>query len=92
MKTFLRLVLSIGFLVALTGSRALACAACYSNNTGSRMGNAANWGVIAMAIIMFAMLGVIFAAGCYFNYRAKHPYPDYEELLSDDDVLPDPAP
>ena len=92
MKTFLRLVLSIGFLVTLTGSRAMACAACYADNTGSRMGNAANWGVIAMAIIMFAMLGAIFAAGCYFNYRAKHPFPDYEELLSDDDVLPDPAP
>jgi hypothetical protein len=91
MKTFLRLLLSVYFLVALTGSRALACAACYSDNTGSRMGNAANWGVIAMVIIMFAMLGVIAAAGFYLNYRAKHPFPDYEELLSDDEPLADPA-
>lgn len=92
MKTFLRLLLSVGFLVALTGSRALACAACYNANAGSRMGNAANVGIIAMTIIMFIMLGVIFAAGCYFNWRAKHPLPDYEELLSDDETLPDPAP
>ena len=92
MKIFFRLVLSIGLLITLSGSRALACAACYSNNTGSRMGQAANIGVIAMGIIMFIMLGVIFAAGCYFNYRAKHPFPDYEELLNDDETLPDPAP
>jgi hypothetical protein len=91
-KTFLRLLLSAGFLVALTASRAQACAACYSDNTGSRMGNAANWGVIAMVIIMFIMLGAIAAAGFYLNYRAKHPFPDYEELLSDDETLPDPAP
>jgi hypothetical protein len=92
MKTFLRLLITACFFVTLTGPRALACAACYSNNTGSRMGQAANIGVIAMGIIMFAMLGVIFAAGCYLNYRAKHPFPDYEELLSDDETLPDPAP
>jgi hypothetical protein len=92
MKTFFRLLLSAGFLVALTGSRALACAACYNANTGSRMGNAANWGVIAMVIIMFIMLGAIVAAGFYLNYRAKHPFPDYEELLSDNETLPDPAP
>jgi hypothetical protein len=89
MKTFLRLLLSMAFLVALTGSRALACAACYNANAGSKMGNAANWGVAAMVVIMFAMLGAIVAAGFYLNYRAKHPFPDYEELLSDEEPVPD---
>jgi hypothetical protein len=89
MKTFLRLLLSIGLLVSLAGSRAMACAACYNANTGSKMGNAANWGIIAMTIIMFVMLGALFAAGCYFNWRAKNPLPDYEELLSDEEPQPD---
>jgi hypothetical protein len=89
MKTFLRLLLSIGLLVAFAGSRALACAACYNANAGSKMGNAANVGIIAMTIIMFIMLGALFAAGCYFNWRAKNPLPDYEELLNDEETQPD---
>jgi hypothetical protein len=89
MKTFLRLLLSIGLLVTFAGSHAVACAACYNANAGSKMGNAANVGIIAMTIIMFIMLGALFAAGCYFNWRAKHPLPDYEELLSDEEPQPD---
>ena len=70
---------------------ARACAACFNDNAGSRMGNAANWAIIAMAIIMFAMLGVLVAAGYYLNWRAKNPLPDYEELLADEPPI-DPLP
>ena len=89
MKKILSLLLSLGLLATLASSRAVACAACYNANAGSKMGNAANWGVIAMTIIMFIMLGALFAAGCYFNWRAKNPLPDYEELLSDEEPQPD---
>ena len=89
MKTFLRLLLSVGLLVAFAGSRALACAACYNANAGSKMGNAANVGIIAMTIIMFIMLGALVGAGFYFNWRAKHPLPDYSELLNEEEPQPD---
>jgi len=89
MKTFLRWLLTIAFLAALSGSRAMACAACFNSNAGSKMGDAATWGVAAMVVIMFVMLGAIVAAGFYLNYRAKHPFPDYEELLKDEEPLPD---
>jgi hypothetical protein len=82
-KLFLALLTPI--LAAAAGLPAQACAACYNVNSGSKMGNAANWGVIAMAVIMFGMLGVIVAAGCYLNWRAKNPLPDYSELLAEDE-------
>ncbi len=88
-------LLSLGLLGPFALLPASACAACYNANAGSKMGNAANWGIIAMTIIMFIMLGALFAAGCYFNWRAKNPLPDYSELLSEDeetlppDALPD---
>jgi hypothetical protein len=95
MKKILALALSLGLLSPLAALPAAACAACYNANAGSKMGNAANWGIIAMTIIMFIMLGALFAAGCYFNWRAKNPLPDYSELLNEDeetappDALPD---
>jgi hypothetical protein len=94
MKKFLLSILSLALLSSLATLPASACAACYNVNAGSKMGNAANVGVIAMAIIMVVMLGGIFAAGCYFNWRAKNPLPDYSELLAEDetaspDALPD---
>jgi hypothetical protein len=84
MKKIFALVLSLGLIAPFAALPAAACAACYNVNAGSKMGNAANWGVIAMAIIMILMLGALFAAGCYFNWRAKNPLPDYNELLSED--------
>jgi hypothetical protein len=96
MKKMSPLFLSLGFLTTLAALPAQACAACYNVNAGSKMGHAANVGVIAMAVIMFLMLGAIFAAGCYFNWRAKNPLPDYSELLTEEeepmfppDALPD---
>ena len=83
MKKIFLSVLTLGLLAPFAALPAAACAACYNANAGSKMGNAANWGIIAMTIIMFIMLGALFAAGCYFNWRAKHPLPDYDELLSD---------
>ena len=92
MKKFFFALLSPVLFTAAAALPAQACAACFNDNAGSRMGNAANWGVIAMAVIMFAMLGVIIAAGFYLNWRAKNPLPDYDELLGEDDAsqpLPD---
>jgi len=68
-----------------------ACAACYGDTTGSKMGNAATWGIIAMTIIMFAMLGAVGAFIAYLAYRAKHPLPDYQELLSENEGQPQPG-
>jgi hypothetical protein len=66
-------------------SHFLACAACYGDTTGSKMGEAATWGIIAMTIIMFAMLGAVGAFIWHLAYRAKHPLPDYNELLNENE-------
>jgi hypothetical protein len=39
-----------------------------------------------MVVLMFAMLGSIAAFGWHLAWRAKHPLPDYNELLSEDDA------
>ena len=94
MKTpFLRAVAALTLLLVLaSNTSALACAACYGDTTGSRMGVAADWGIIAMVIIMFAMLGAIAAFGFHLAYRAKHPLPDYEELTQEEEGSPNPEP
>ena len=63
---------------------ASACAACYGDTTGSKMGNAAQVGIFAMVVIMFLMLGAVGAFIWYLAWRAKNPLPDYEELLRED--------
>jgi hypothetical protein len=79
-------------LFALAPSRPLlACPACYGDTTGSKMGNAATWGIIAMTIIMFAMLGAVGAFIWHLAYRAKHPLPDYNELLNESKGKPKPG-
>jgi hypothetical protein len=87
MKKSFSALLASGLLATTLGLPARACAACFNDNAGSRMGNAANWGIIAMGIIMFAMLGVLVAAGFYLNWRAKNPLPDYDELLREDEAI-----
>jgi len=89
MKKILSALLTVLFALASSHS-ALACAACYGDTTGSKMGNAATWGIIAMTIIMFVMLGAVAGFGYYLAWRAKHPLPDYQELLGDDDGQPKP--
>lgn len=88
MKNSLRFVSLLLLFILASAHRAAACAACYSDNTGSKMGEAASWGIIAMAVIMFGMLGVIGGFFYYLNWRAKNPLPDYEELLREDDEQP----
>ncbi|HEV3270580.1 MAG TPA: hypothetical protein VGZ93_00190 [Candidatus Methylacidiphilales bacterium] len=78
-------------LVLVSDSSAMACAACYGDTTGSKIGNAADVGIIAMVIIMFCMLGAVAAFGWHLAYRAKHPLPDYEELLDEGRVQPNPG-
>ena len=79
------------FLLLVSNTGALACAACYGDTSGSRMGNAATVGIFAMVVIMFLMLGAVAAFGFHLAYRAKHPLPDYEELLKEGEGLPKPG-
>ena len=79
------------FLVLNSSAPARACAACYGDTSGSQQGIAATWGIFAMVIIMFVMLGAVAAFGWHLAYRAKHPLPDYDELLHDDQLQPKPG-
>jgi hypothetical protein len=91
MKTFLSVGLLTLFFSFAANDSALACAACYSNNGSGKMGDAAAIGIFAMVVIMCIMLGVIAAFGFHFRKLEKHPLPDYDELLSEDQP-PSPEP
>jgi hypothetical protein len=85
--TTLRLFRLLAPAVALflaTVRPAAACAACYGDTTGSKMGTAADIGIIVMVVIMLFMLAAIGGFIWYLNYRAKNPLPDYDELLRED--------
>jgi len=86
------LVALTGLFVLVSNTGALACAACYGDTSGSKMGNAATVGIFAMVVIMFGMLSAVAAFGWHLAYRARHPLPDYDELLSDDSIQPSPGP
>jgi phosphate/sulfate permease len=83
------LLASLFFFAANSSARA--CAACYGDTTGSKMGNAADVGIIAMVFIMLGMLGAIAAFGWRLAYLAKHPLPDYNELLNEGEAQPNPG-
>jgi hypothetical protein len=85
------LLVLVSLLTLNSGGSALACAACYGDTTGDKMGTAATWGIVVMTILMFIMLGAIAAFGYYLAWRAKHPLPDYEELLGRDEGRPQPG-
>jgi len=85
------LVALIGLLILVFNTSALACAACYGDTSGSKMGNAATVGIFAMVVIMFAMLGAVAAFGWHLAYRAKHPLPDYQDLMKEDEIQPNPG-
>jgi hypothetical protein len=53
------------------------------------MGQAASVGIGAMLLIMLLMLGAIAAFGWHLAWRAKHPLPDYNELLAEEDKTTD---
>jgi hypothetical protein len=87
MKTSARLFFAPLLTVLLLGlfhASALACAACYGDTSGSRMGNAAAVGIFAMVVIMFFMLSAVGGFIWHLAHRAKHPLPDYNELLRED--------
>ena len=91
MKTRLNaLVALVPLFVLNSGGCALACPFCGQDPSGGRLSVAAGWGIFAMVLIMFAMLGTLVACGFYLNYRAKHPLPDYEELLNESETRPEP--
>ena len=87
-------LLLVALLVFVSNTSAQACSACYGDTTGSKMGNAAAVGIFAMVVIMFFMLGAIGMFMRHLAYRAKHPLPDYNELLGEDDkpAVPGPKP
>jgi hypothetical protein len=91
MKISRAIALLTPLFVALSNHSALACAACYGDTSGSKMGNAATVGIFAMVVIMFAMLGTIFLVGWHLAWRAKHPLPDYNELMAEDHGQPEPG-
>jgi hypothetical protein len=96
MKTFFSIrtvagLILTGVLGLLSSGSALACAACYNPAGSEKMTNAAAVGIFAMVVIMFLMLGAVAGFGFYLAYRAKHPLPDYQELLGDHDVQPNPG-
>jgi hypothetical protein len=96
MKTFSSFrLLVVSFLAAIfaeaASSGAWACAACYGDTSGSKMGNAAAVGIFAMVIIMFFMLSAVGAFIWHLARRAKNPLPDYSELLSEDSADPGPV-
>jgi hypothetical protein len=78
------LIVFASLFVFVFNTSALACAACYGDTSGSKMGNAAAVGIFAMVVLMFAMLGAVAAFGWHLAYRAKHPLPDYDDLMKDD--------
>ena len=80
-----------GLLVLVSNTSAPACAACYGDTSGSKMGNAAAVGIFAMVVIMFVMLGAVAAFGWHLAYRAKHPLPDYQDLMKEDEIQPNPG-
>jgi hypothetical protein len=95
MKTFYPRTVALAALIALfvlaSNGSALACAACFGDTSGSKMGNAATVGIFAMVVIMFAMLGTIALFGWHLAWRAKNPLPDYEEMLKEDGIEPNPG-
>lgn len=76
--------LFLALFLGAANSSASACAACYGDTSGSRMGNAAAVGIFAMVIIMFFMLSAVGAFIWHLARRAKNPLPDYDELLRED--------
>ena len=83
MKNSRTLSLLILVLMVAVSSHASACAACWGDTSGSKSTHAAAVGIGAMVVIIFAMLGTIAACGWRLAWRAKHPLPDYSELLNE---------
>lgn len=92
MKSSRAIALLTLIFVAATSHGAWACAACWGDTSDSKTGHAAAVGIAAMVVLMFVMLGSILAAGWHLAWRAKHPLPDYDELLAEDPTPGDSTP
>ena len=88
MKISRAIILLTLLLLAATSHGAWACATCYDPAGGAKMNHAAAIGIGAMVAIMFVMLGSLVAFGWHLAWRARHPLPDYDELLSEDTTTP----
>ena len=84
MKTSRFIALLTLLFVTVFNHSALACAACYNPAGNDKMTKAAAVGIFAMVVIMFVMLGAVAAFGWHLAWRAKHPLPDYQDLLAED--------
>ncbi len=84
MKIFRAIPLLTPLLLAVTNRSAWACAACWGDTSDNKMSHAAAVGIGAMVVLMFGMLGSLIAFGWHLVWRAKHPLPDYNELLSEE--------
>jgi hypothetical protein len=92
MKTS-RLIALLTLLLLGAANSAWACSACWGDTSGSTKGsNAAAVGIGAMVVIVCLMLGAVAGFAWHLVHRAKHPLPDYDELLSDDSNPDDPKP
>jgi len=78
--------------LAATSHGAWACAVCWGDTSGSKTSQAAAIGIGAMVLIVCAMLGSIVGVARHLAWRARHPLPDYSELLSEDNTPEDPTP
>lgn len=85
------LIALTGLLILVSNTSALACAACYNPAGSEKMTHAAAVGIFAMVAIMFVMLSAVAAFGWHLAYRAKHPLPDYDELLHEGQAQPQPG-
>ncbi len=91
MKPSRLIALLVLFLLGVANS-AWACSACWGDTSGSKGGNAAAISIGAMVVIVCIMLGTIIGVARHLIWRAKHPLPDYDELLSDNPTPDDTEP
>jgi hypothetical protein len=84
MKFSRAIALLVPLFLAAANHSARACSACFDPAGSDKMNHAAAIGIGVMVALMFAMLGSLFAFGWHLVWRAKHPLPDYDELLSED--------
>jgi hypothetical protein len=70
-------------LSAILSTRPLEACLCVTDASGTQAGDAATYGVIAMAILMFAVLGALYGFMRYLQWREQNPLPDYSDLVNE---------
>jgi hypothetical protein len=87
-----RLIALLTLFILGAANSASACSACWGDTSGSKSSHAAAIGIGAMVALMLIVLGAIAGFGWHLVQRAKHPLPDYDELLSEDHTPDDTEP